>query len=255
MKFGFGENWLKYLSVVCEDNIVAAERSLGQMLGVANLQEKTFLDIGSGSGLFSLAARRLGARVHSFDYDPRSVECSAELKRRYFPDDAGWQVTQGSILSADYVQSLGMFDIVYAWGVLHHTGSMWQALSNAGLPVKSQGVLFISIYNDQGWLSKYWLMVKKLFNKNKINRNIIIVFHLPFLYIGPWLSRLLTGRLKIERGMSLWYDMLDWLGGYPFEVATAEKVIDFYQGRGFTLVKVQTCGRKHGCNEFIFTKK
>ena len=255
MKFSFGENWLKYLSVVSEDNIAAAERSLCQMLDVANLQEKTFLDIGSGSGLFSLAARRLGARVHSFDYDPRSVECSAELKRRYFPEDTGWQITRGSVLETGYLQSLGMFDIVYAWGVLHHTGSMWPALSNAGSLVKDRGVLFISIYNDQGWISKYWLTVKKLFNKNKFNRNIIILFHLPFLYAGPWLSRLLTGRLKIERGMSLWYDMLDWLGGYPFEVAPAGKVIDFYRARGFTLVKVKTCGRKHGCNEFIFAKK
>jgi len=29
----------------------------------------------------------LGARVHSFDYDPQSVACTAELKRRYFEGD------------------------------------------------------------------------------------------------------------------------------------------------------------------------
>src|ERR1039457_7334460 len=113
-RFAFGENWRRFLAILDEPRIAKAEESLRGMLDVANLTGKTFLDIGCGSGLFSLAARRLGARVHSFDYDPQSVACSTELRRRYFPDDSRWTVEAGSALDAEYLRSLGKFDLVYS---------------------------------------------------------------------------------------------------------------------------------------------
>jgi len=91
-RFQFGKNWQRFLSILDEERISEAERSLKEMLEIDNLHGKTFVDIGSGSGLFSLAARRLGAKVHSFDYDPVSVACTKELKRRYFNDDSKWSI-------------------------------------------------------------------------------------------------------------------------------------------------------------------
>src|SRR5512142_240157 len=98
-RFEFGKNWVKFLAVLDERRIGQAEQSLRDFLDIDSLAGKTFLDVGSGSGLFSLAAIRLGAeRVHSFDYDPQSVACTRELHRRYYPDSDRWSVGQGSAL-------------------------------------------------------------------------------------------------------------------------------------------------------------
>jgi 2-polyprenyl-6-hydroxyphenyl methylase/3-demethylubiquinone-9 3-methyltransferase len=115
-RFEFGRNWERFLRTLNDEKIAEAVKSLKDMLETESLAGKSFLDIGSGSGLFSLAARRLGARVHSFDYDPHSVACTAELKRRYFPHDDSWTVESGSALDASYLRSLGQFDVVYSCG-------------------------------------------------------------------------------------------------------------------------------------------
>ena len=133
------------------------------MLDIPRLDGLRFLDIRSGRGLFSLAARRLGAPVHSFDYDVQSVACANALRDRYFPNDPAWTVEQGSALDRAYADCLGRFDIVYSWGVLHHTGSMWEALGNAARPGALGGLLFIALYADQGAKSAFWLRVKLIY--------------------------------------------------------------------------------------------
>src|SRR6185436_151625 len=120
-RFEFGKNWSQFLPIIDKERIERAERSLKEMLEVENLNGKTFLDIGSGSGLFSLAARRLGAQVHSVDFDPKSIFCTTELRKNYFRDDEAWSIAEASVLDNEYMSSLGQYDIVYSWGVLHHT--------------------------------------------------------------------------------------------------------------------------------------
>jgi 2-polyprenyl-6-hydroxyphenyl methylase/3-demethylubiquinone-9 3-methyltransferase len=253
-RFAFGRNWADFLGGLTKDQIERAEASLSQRLGCSDLHQKRFLDVGSGSGLLSLAARRLGADVVSFDYDPASVACTNAVRDKFFPEDPNWLIAQGSVLDPTFLATLGRFDIVYAWGVLHHTGDMWTALTNVVPLVAPGGRLFIALYNDQGWVSRYWLAVKKLYNSRPLLRGPIIALHAPYLFGARWLVRALTGRLRLERGMSMWHDMIDWLGGYPFEVARPDRVIHWLEEHGLNLEASTTCGRRMGCNEFVAVK-
>jgi SAM-dependent methyltransferase len=263
-RFAFGENWRKFVVDVDDDRVREAEHSLTAMLGATMLEGKSFLDVGCGSGLFSLAAARLGAsRVHSFDYDADSVAATEALKDRY-PVSEEWTVEQGSVTDADYCSSLGPFDVVYAWGVLHHTGSMWEALENTIARVAPGGSLFVAIYNDQGRTSRRWGAIKRTYNRlPEPVRPVYAVGAMLPLELRMLVGATIRGRPREyffswikgrERGMSRWHDLLDWVGGYPFEVAKPEDVFRFCRQRGLELVELTTAGGGLGCNQFVFRR-
>jgi 2-polyprenyl-6-hydroxyphenyl methylase/3-demethylubiquinone-9 3-methyltransferase len=129
---------------------------------------------------------------------------------------------------------------------------MWDAVANALTLVIPGGTVFIALYNDQGWISRYWTAVKRSYNRGAIRRSTLIGLHWPYLVGLRATVRFLSRRPRSERGMNLWHDMKDWLGGWPFEVATPTEVQTYFMGRGFRLTKSSLCGRRHGCNEFVF---
>lgn len=279
-RFGFGANWRRFLSKLTDERIASAMSSLERVFGVGGLKGKRFLDIGSGSGLSSLAAYRLGADVHSFDYDPDSVGCTQELRRREQADPSRWRVEQGSVLDPAYLEPLGTFDIVYSWGVLHHTGAMWNAIDLASRRVAPGGRLWIAIYNDQGLVSRVWTRIKQLYVRLPAALRIpyvclvggawttyrlglrlcqmtaasllrLVTFDDP---LKPWRTWRTEKRPQAARGMHPWYDLVDWIGGYPFEVSTPDGIFRFLRDRGFRLTELVTCGGGLGCNEFVFDR-
>ena len=253
-RFRFGENWARFLTRLTEERIEDAKESLQRRFELPSLVGKRFLDAGCGSGLFSLAAHQLGAEVYSFDFDPQSVACAENLRRRYGSSLPQWTIAEGSVLDQPYMNLLGSFDLVYSWGVLHHTGQMYDAIANVSEAAAQGGQFCIAIYNDQGWISRYWTNVKKIYNSGIIGRAAMTAYHVPYLFGLRYLVRAASGRGKLERGMSLWHDTIDWLGGYPFEVAKPEDIVSFLRRRGFVLQNMSTCGGRMGCNEFTFRK-
>lgn len=263
-RFAFGRNWQDYAAHLPPSASSEAESSLTEMLGVKALEGRRFLDIGSGSGLFSLGAVRLGAQsVYSFDYDPDSVACTQSVKDRFAPNAAYWTIERGDVLDDSYLGNLGSWDVVYSWGVLHHTGDMWRAISNAVTRVAPGGRFYIALYNNQGWLSGFWHGIKKFYvhAPRWIQRIMNVIFFLVFagvlfvLDLARFRNPFIRHNGRARRGMTLYTDVVDWIGGYPFEVARPDQVISFMTERGFVLEKLIDVGFRQGCNEFVFVNR
>jgi len=265
VSFSFGRNWQEFVDrYLNPERERIATNSLKEFMEVEDLCGLSFLDVGCGSGLFSLAAYRLGARaIISFDLDPLSVRCCEELRRRV-GDPAHWQICAGSVLDSEFLSSIPKADVVYAWGSLHHTGNMWQAIRNAAGLVEKNGLLYLSIYNKVGERggSEFWLYVKRLYN----NSPRAVKLLMEFAQFGRHSLRKLASfenprtlftqyQYAAGRGMSYWTDIRDWLGGYPYEFAATDEIFRFAKGElGFELANLRVTNNL-GPNEFLFRRQ
>ncbi len=255
--FSFGENWASFSQGLTEAHIQEAMRSLVNLLGKNTLEGNSFLDIGCGSGLFSIAAVRLGARnVLGVDIDPLSIETSQRNAIRWLSETDLNKISlrQGSVLEEEEVTSWGTFDIVYSWGVLHHTGKMWKALENAARAVRPRGLLIIAIYNRH-WSSPLWRWIKRLYNRlGKQGRQVMIWSFFPLIVVAKWLVTF-RNPFKMRRGMDFLHNVVDWLGGYPYEYASIEEVRNALLKLGFEVLAIYPAKVPTGCNEFVCRRK
>lgn len=248
--FTFGENWLDFSRTLDPARVASAEDSVRALLQRPRLDGSTFLDVGAGSGLFSIAALRLGAaRVVAVDRDANCLKAIRTNVDALIPPDVArrLELREGDVLDASTLPA-EKFDIVYAWGSLHHTGAMWKAVSNAAACVREGGVFAVAIYNHT-WSSPLWHRAKRLYHASPGWIRTAMVASLTGARAAVRAARL-KHPFRAERGMSVWYDAVDWLGGLPYEYATCGEVETFLATRGFhTVNRVLT--RRSGCNEVV----
>jgi SAM-dependent methyltransferase len=261
--FRFGRNWRRYVSSYLDpDRERIAAESLQELVG--DLRGKTFLDIGCGSGLFSMCAHRAGAaEVVSLDVDPDAVAATRELHAQSGAPEA-WRVLHRSILAAELRDELQPADVVYSWGVLHHTGDMYPAIRNAAALVKPGGLFAIAIYNraTRRWLdSERWRRIKRAYNHApRLGQIAMELGYALYRSLGCLRTRQSPLRVAREyrqsRGMAPWTDLVDWLGGYPYEFATAQEIVDFCERScGLRCVKVDPVSEADtGNNQFVFER-
>jgi 2-polyprenyl-6-hydroxyphenyl methylase/3-demethylubiquinone-9 3-methyltransferase len=252
--FDFGSNWQAFSARRLDAvRLTAAVRSLQSLLEKDTLEGLSFLDVGCGTGLFSIAAYQLGAaKVVGIDVNPSCIYVSVQNRDRLAPH-APILFQQGSALSGENLHSLGRFNIVYAWGSLHHTGAMWEAIRNVAKQVLPGGLLVLAIYNRH-LTSPVWKSIKRLYNRlpgfGKVS---MAVLFSGIIYVAKFL---VTGRnpLEKERGMDFWFDVVDWIGGYPYEYTNPLEVEKFVTAQGFMPGHYIPAKVPTGCNEFVFIK-
>jgi SAM-dependent methyltransferase len=250
--FNFAKNWDEFSNQVLDQGrIDLAIQSLKKLLSCETLEGCSFLDVGCGSGLFSIAASQMKANpVVGIDINPGCIVVS-ERNRLVHAPEATIRFEQVSALNANALERLGQFDVVYAWGSLHHTGSMWEAIRLVSQRVAPGGIYILAIYN-QHFTSPIWRVIKRFYNHVSSNiQKAMVIFFAVLIYLAKF-AVTFRNPLQKERGMNFWFDVIDWIGGYPYEFATQQGVIAFAEELGFKMVRFFPAGVPTGCNEFVF---
>ena len=256
MRYEFGKNWKNFLKNSDVNNLLKARNSLKPIIN--KKKTSNFIDLGCGSGVFSLGALIFYKKVVSIDIDEYSIKATQTLKQKSNLNSKNWQIKKGSILDKKFLKSFGKFDMVYCWGVAHHTGDMWKALDNIVILTKVKSRLFIAIYNDQGLKSKFWWLVKFIYN---ILPKFMHKFYLRIFEFLYYLNYTLKNINNLDykkfrerrRGMNFYENLSDWIGGYPFEYASIDELKKFFLKRNFKVLKLKK-SHGSGCHEILFEK-
>jgi len=256
MRFGFGKNWQSFSeTALTQERITQARQAFRGLFAGIELHGRSFLDIGFGQGLSLVCAAEMGAEVLGIDIDPDNLD-ALQATARAMQSAQAPNTRIASILDRSFVteyRAKGGFDVVHSWGVLHHTGDMAQAFDHACSLVADGGYLVCSIYNRH-WSSGPWKAVKYAYNKSPavLQRLLISVLY-PVIFVAKWLVTGKNPKHK-DRGMDFYHDVVDWVGGYPYEYASIQEIKDLVCPKGFECLRVQPARVPTGCNEFVFRK-
>lgn len=260
--FDFGKNWREYSQKINEDRLRIAELSLTKFFHKEGIKGKTFIDIGCGSGLFSIAALRQGCKnLLAIDIDPICVSITKNNIKKYW-NEPNWHCKVKSVFDLDK-NEIGEFDLVYSWGVLHHTGSMLEAIESASQLIDKEGKMLLGLY-QKTILCPFWVLEKKIYHRSSSSTQKMIreLFYKLFSFLSLFQYRHINKIIhkhKQKRGMDYFCDLHDWLGGYPYESISPKSFNDFISTIGLKIQKQSICNEGFGLtgsgvNEYLVYK-
>ena len=266
LKFKFGENWLKFNKLINYKKILQATKSLKKYN--IKFKKKSFLDVGCGSGLFSLAASTMGCnKIYSIDVDNSSIKSTQIVRNNFKKKSLNWKVEKVSLIGDNFKKKCFNYDIIYCWGVAHHTGNMFKAFKNLSDVAKLNSYLIIAIYNDEGLKSKIWWLIKFIYNFvpqglkklyaffiMSIIRKLYVIIRLLFTLKFNELYSFLKKKTKRTRGMNKEIDIMDWVGGYPYEYIKFNDLKKYFIAKGFKVIKSHQC-KGPGNHEIVFKRE
>jgi len=265
--FSFGENWASYAEHIGKRELTAAKEGLRRLLGGTALAGKRLLDIGCGAGVHSLAALELGAsEVVAVDLDPSSVKTARMLLAKYAPD-AHYRVEESSVFDLS-PNILGKFDIVYSWGVLHHTGDMDLALRKAAGMLGERGEFVFALYR-RTLICPFWEVEKRWYSRApRSSQWLARKAYVTLFVLGLWATGRSLAKYKADyhktRGMDFYHDVHDWLGGFPYESVSSKRIDHLMSELGLTHVRSFVAqngfwGRfglfGSGCDEYVYARR
>jgi SAM-dependent methyltransferase len=265
-QFDFGSNWKAFSeSALTAAGVEQARKDFIELLAGIDVAGQSFLDIGFGQGLTLLIATAMGANPVGCDINRTCAEVLERNRQCYFPElsNRPIPIVIGSILNPGVVGELRTkspdpttraYKIVHSWGVLHHTGDMERVIRSVASLVAPNGYFIIAIYTRH-WSSRVWKEVKRIhsLSPRAIQKFLVAVFY-PLIF----LAKLLATRknpLRKSRGMDFYYDVVDWVAGYPYEYASAVEVEQIVRGIGFETIRVIPAEVPIGCNQLVFRRK
>ncbi len=261
--FAFGKNWSDYAKTITEEKINDAVKELSRLLNGYDLKGKTFLDIGSGSGIHSLAALKLGAKsIVAIDIDYNSTKTTQQTLAKYEEHHGQWKALNINIFESNAVID-EKFDVVYSWGVLHHTGDMKHALEQSISYLNNDGHLLIALYVATPFCG-IWKHLKWFYSKlpTLLQKPILWLYSALRLIIMPLKGKNPITFLKNyhkNRGMNFLHDGHDWLGGYPYQSISKTDLQKLLEKDDLELIYDYKAEKRlaplgTGCGEYHFIK-
>jgi ubiquinone/menaquinone biosynthesis C-methylase UbiE len=234
--------WTEYLP-----EVEASENHWKIFYSGEEVKGKSVLDAGCGTGIFSIIFATNGAgRVTGIDISEGSLQTARGLKKKFNLENADFQ--KQDMLALPFSDE--SFDIVWAWGTVHHTTDPFRAITELLRILKPSGSILLAVYKRTRLTFLHEIIRKTLLRAPRKTwkglARVMAFFLSPVIF-------LFKKREKSRRGEKLEELIIDWYFVPIRHYYKPEEIRGFLEERGLVIEKyLPASGRFDSTSNFIF---